>query len=209
MLDWRTVVTSVVTSGLLSTGVVLGLARYLGDRWMVRYKSRYDLELEAFKDTLEKKRKRIENELGHRTYISKTQFDTEYNALKDCFAALGLLRLAFNGLRPILDWIPEDQQEKLKVLKTRLDFFSDRYNPLVNTAFSVYPFVPEDIYREFEKCMKAAILEIKHIQADPAKAFTNSGMEEGRRQREEFDSGYHAAAKLAREHFRQLSIVPD
>lgn len=209
MFDWRNLLTSLVTSGIVSAGVVVALARYFGDRWMVRYKAKYDQELEAYKDTLEQKRKRIEADLGHRIYIGKTQFDTEYNALKDCFATLGKLRLSFNGLRPILDWLPEDPQERLKILAARLDHFSSRYNPVVDTAASLFPFVPEDIYAEFEKCMKAAILEIRHIEENPSKAFTHSGMDEGTKYREQFETAYFRAAKLARERFRQLSIVSD
>jgi len=178
-------------------------------RFLRGYKARYDQELEAYKDTLEQKRKKIEAELGHRIYVGKAQFDTEFNALKDCFAVLGKLRLAFNGLRPMLDWMPEDQQEQMKVLATRMRHFTERYNPVVDTAASVYPFVPEDIYAEFDKCMKAALLEIKHIEADPSKAFTNSGYHQGAEQRDKFDSAYFAAARLTRERFRQLSIVSD
>jgi len=57
--------------------------------------------------------------------------------------------------------------------------------------------------------MKAALLEIKHIEADPSKAFTNSGYHQGAEQRDKFDSAYFAAARLTRERFRQLSIVSD
>ena len=209
MLDWRTILTSLLASGLVSTGVVLGLTRYLGDRWMVRYKSRFDQELEAYKDTLERRRNRIEAELGHRIYVGKTQFDTEYNALRDCFAALGRLRLSFNGLRPMVDWMPEEPEERMKLLAERLEQFRNRYNPLVDTAASVYPFVPEDIYAEFEKCMKAAILEIKHIEADPSKALSPSGYHQGDAGRNQFDTAYYTAARLARQRFRHLSIVPD
>jgi hypothetical protein len=207
MLDWKTILTSLVTSGLISTSIVLGLARYLGDRWMVGYKARYDQELEAYKDALERKRKRIESELGHRTYISKTQFDAEFNALKDCFAALGRLRLAFNGLRPMLDWLPEDKEGRTKLIKVRLVDFMERYNSAVDTAASIYPFVPENIHEEFEKCLKAAILEIRSIEEDPSKAL--SAWHEGDRHRGQFETGYFRAAKLARQRFLQLSIVPD
>jgi hypothetical protein len=207
MIDWLTVLTSLAGSSLVSAGVVRGLSRYLGDRWMVRYKARFDQELEAYKDTLERQRKKIEAELGHRTYVGKTQFDTEYTALRDCFAALGRLRLSFNGLRPMVDWAPPEPEERMKILAVRLAHFNERYNPLVDTAASVYPFVPEDIYAEFEKCMKAAILEIKHIEADPQKALTASGYQEGDRARTQFDMAYYTAARLARERFQHLSIV--
>jgi hypothetical protein len=36
----------------------------------------YDQELEAYKGTLERRRRKIEAELGHRIYVGKTQFDT-------------------------------------------------------------------------------------------------------------------------------------
>ena len=176
---------------------------------MVGHKAHFDRELEAYKDTLEQRRKRIDAELGHRIYVGKTQFDTEYGALKDCFAALGRLRLSFNGLRPMVDWIPEESEERMKLLAARLSHFKERYNPLVDTAASVYPFVPEDIYAEFEKCMKAAILEIKHIEADASKALTPSGYQQGDASRSQFDTAYYAAARLARQRFRHLSIVPD
>ena len=101
MFDWKTLLASLISSGLLSLGVVKGLSGYLGDRWMARYKSELDKELEAYRDALERRSKRIEIELGHRTYVSKTQFDTEFNAIRDCFSELGKLRLTFNGLRPM------------------------------------------------------------------------------------------------------------
>ncbi len=210
MLDWKTLLASLAASGLLSVGVVAGLTKYLGDRWMARYKSQLDQELEAYKDALERKRKQIEAELGHRTYISKTQFETEYNALKDCFAALGKLRLSFNGLRPNLDFgIPGDLDEKVKLMVSRLNHFKERFVPLVDTVQSVYPFVPEEIYEQFEICMKAGMLEIRHIEQDFSKALTFSGYEAGEKQREKFDWAYFAASKLARERFQRLSIIPD
>ena len=73
--------------------VVKGLSGTLADRWLTRYKSELDKEFESYRDTLEQKRKRVEADLGHRSYISKTQFDTQFNAVKDIFAALGRLRL--------------------------------------------------------------------------------------------------------------------
>lgn len=91
MFDWTTFLTTLMGSGLLSIGVVRGLSGHLADRWLARYKSELDKQLEAYRDTLEQRRRQIEAELGHRTYVTKTQFDTEFNAIKDSFAALGKL----------------------------------------------------------------------------------------------------------------------
>jgi hypothetical protein len=208
MIDWRTVLTSALAGAITAIPVVAALARYAGDWWMVGHKAHFDRELEAYKDTLEQRRKRIDAELGHRIYVGKTQFDTEYGALRDCFAALGRLRLAFNGLRPMLDWLGPPE-ERTKEIADRLQLFSDRYNPFVDTAASVYPFVPEDIYAEFDTCMKVALLEIRHIQQDPSKALTPSGVNTGYEALQKFDAAYYAAARLARQRFRHLSIVAD
>jgi hypothetical protein len=205
MFDLATFVTSLTASGLLSAAVVKGL----GDRWMARYRSKLDKELEAYRDTLEKKRKWIEAELGHRTYVTKAQFDTEFNAVKDCFAALGRLRLSFNALRPYLDWRPQGESEKLNLVVRRLSDLKERYNPFVDTYQSVYPFVPEDIYEHFESCAKAALLELKHVEEDVSQALTPAGYREGEKQREKFDAAYFAAARLARQRFHQLSVVSD
>jgi len=176
---------------------------------MARYKSRLEQELESYKDTLERRRRRIEAELGHRTYIGKAQFDCEYRALKDCFAALGKLRLSFNGLRPMMDRIPEDPGDRAKLVISRLSQFKELYNPAVNNIASVFPFIPEQIYDQFEKCMKAALLEIAHIEDDVSTALTNSGYVEGAKQRDNFESAYIEAARLARRRFQQLSVISD
>ncbi len=90
--------------------MVKGLSSHLAGRWLTRYKSELDREFEKYRDMLEQNRKRIEADLGQRTYVSKAQFDTEFDAIKEIFAALGKLRLSFNGLRPFLDWIPDDEE---------------------------------------------------------------------------------------------------
>lgn len=91
--------------------VVKGLSDPLAERWLARYKRDLDKEFESYRASLEQKRKRIGADLGHRTYVTKTQFDTEFAAVKDIFAALGRLRLSFNSLRPFFDWRPQDEEE--------------------------------------------------------------------------------------------------
>jgi len=209
MFDLTTFLTSLAGSGLLSVGVAKSLSGYFADRWMVRYKSQLDKELEAYRDTLEQKRKRIEAELGHRTYVSKTQFDTEFNAVKDCFSALGKLRLSFNGMRPMIDWAPEDQNEKLKEFARRLDLFTERFNSFIDVSESARPFVPENVFEQFDACAKAAHLEIRHINEDIRKALGAMGRMDGMESLEKFSKAYYRSIELARQRFRQLSVVSD
>jgi len=200
-----TFLASLAGSGATSWLVVKGLSGHLADRWLAQYKSDLDKEFESYRDALEQKRKRIEAELGHRSYVTKTHFDTEFNAVKDIFAALGRLRLSFNGLRPFFDWTPQDEVERLKLISTRLNHFKERFNVLVDVAASVYPFVPESIYSQFELCMNSAMMEIRQIERSGTEALSPQGYTEGAKQHEKFTSAYFAAAKLVREHFTELS----
>lgn len=199
-----TFLASLVGSGATAWLVAKGLSETLADRWLARYKSELDKEFDSYRDALEQKRKRIEAELGHRSYISKTQFDTQFNAVKDIFAALGRLRLSFNGLRPFLDWTPQDEDEKLKLIASRLNHFTEKFNVLVDAAESVYPFVPESIYAQVDTCMRAALLEIKDIQGSGIEALSSDGYSRGAKQHAQFTAAYFEAAKLVREHFTQL-----
>ncbi len=77
-----------------------------------RYKSDLDKEFESYRDALERKRKRLEAELSHGVYITQSQFDTEYNSIKEIFAALGKLRITLNGLRPSVSWGSGEKEAK-------------------------------------------------------------------------------------------------
>jgi len=207
--SWTTFIGSLVGSGATAWLVVKGLAGHLGDRWLAKYKNELDKEFEKYRDALEQRRNQSEAELGHRTYVSKTQFDTEFNAIKECFAALGKLRLSFNGMRPFIDWTPHDESEKLRLVLTRLNNLKERFNPFVDAIQCSYPFLPEDIYEQFEICSRSALFEIRDIEEDISKALAPAGYERGRQHHEKFDAAYFAAAKLARQRFSQLSIISE
>jgi hypothetical protein len=202
-----TFLASLVGSGVTASVVLRGLSGHLGDRWLAKYKSDLDKEFESYRDTLERKRKRLEAEMTHRVYTTQTRFDTEFNAIKEIFSALGKLRLAFNGMRPFLDRAPQDQQDKRTEIVRRLRLLSEHYNASVDVVNSVYPFVPEDIYEELDKCLMAAMLEIKHVEEAGEDALSHEGYSDGAKQHDRFTTAYFKAAKLVRERFNHLSVV--
>jgi hypothetical protein len=205
--SWTTFLSSVVGGGATAWVVVKGLSSHLADRWLTRYKSELDKEFEKYRDTLEHGRKRIEADLGQRTYVSKAQFDSEFNAIKDIFAALGKLRLSFNGLRPFLDWIPGDEESRLQLISLRLGHFKPLLDALITTVESSYPFVPDDIYEQLEICMKMGMIEMNHIEESGAKALSPSGYQDGARQHESFTNAYFASGRLVRERLKRLSEI--
>ena len=206
-MDWTTFISSLVGSGATAWVLVHALAKHVGDRWLAEHKNELDKEFEAYRNALEQRRKRIEADLGHRVYVTQAQFDAEIKALKDIFAALGKLRLGFTGLRPEFSWASGGHEEKLEKLSRHLNDFKERYDALVNTTESLYPFVPENIYEQVQSCMKTATIEIMHIETSGASTFTVNWYEDGARQREKFTEAYYAAAKLTRERIRQLSVI--
>jgi len=198
---------SVLGGGATAWAVLKGLGSHMGERWLARYKSELDKEFEKYRDALEQKRKRIEAELGQRAYVGKAQFDSEFAAIKDIFAALGKLRLSFNGLRPFVDWIPPDEERRLQLVSQRLSHFRPLLDTFVTTVESAYPFVPENIYEQLEICMKMGIIEMKHIEDAGAKALSPHGYSDGLKQHEKFTGAYFAAAKLVRQRLKQLSDI--
>jgi hypothetical protein len=202
-----TFIASLVGSGATAWLVVKGLSGHLADRWLVKYKANLDKEFESYRDTLEQKRKRLEAELAHQVYMTQAQFDTEFNATKDIFAALGKLKLTFNGLRPDFTWGPTDEKAKREGLKTRLDEFKDRYNALVSVAESSHWFIPENLYEQIFQCMKAAQIEVMHIETAGSKTFDQDWYLDGSKQREKFSDAYFKASKLARERFKSVAVI--
>jgi hypothetical protein len=207
--SWSTFIASLVGSGVTAWLVVRGLSGFLADRWMARYKSGLDKELEDYKNALQQKRQRIEAELGHRTYVSKTQFETEYNALKDCFAALGRLRLSFNGLRPMTDFLPDNSEDKQKVFQSRMTVVSERYNVFVDTHESLYPFIPEEIHEQFKECSKAARTELTLMRTDFERSMSIKGYLDAETRQDKFSTAYYTAARLIRSRFKDLVITAD
>lgn len=60
-----------------------------------------------------------------------------------------------------------------------------------------------------EICSKVALLQIKHIEADIDRAFSPTGYMEDEKRRQKFDEAYFKVARLSRQLFRHLSVVPD
>ena len=78
---WPTFIASLAGSGAVAWAVVRGLGSHFANRWLADHKAELDKHFEEYRDTLEQKRKRLEAELGHRVYVTQTQFDTEFNAM--------------------------------------------------------------------------------------------------------------------------------
>jgi hypothetical protein len=85
---------------------------------------------------------------------------------------------------------------------------SDKYNTFINATETVFPFIPEEVSAEFETCAKAAFLCMQHTRRDLVEALSMAGHFDANKFREQFGTAYYRAARLARDRFDQLSVLP-
>jgi isoleucyl-tRNA synthetase len=210
-ISWPTLLVSVASSGATAWAVVAALSRHLGERWLANHKGELDKEFEAYRDTLEQRRKRVEAELGQRTYVSKTQFDTEFNAIKECFAKLSTLRLHINTLRPFRDrLLVDDNEEKRNAISSRLVPAVPAYNDFVDATDGFFPFIAEDIYNALHECAVAARTEMDNIlDAGVKNAFSPEGYAAAGKNQDRLYVAYLKAAKLTRLRFARLAIASE
>jgi hypothetical protein len=209
MFDWMTFISSLGASGIVSLATVHGLAGLLRDRLMLELKATLDKEFEGYRSSLEQDHKVKEAKVGHRIYVTKIHFDTEFSSLKDCFDPLGKVRLAFNGLRPEIDFLPDGQTAQVERIKERFETFRARYEVFVDVLQTIYPFVPLDIHEQFLKCAQAALLEIRTIQQEGDGSLLPHARVKGAERRERFEAAYQKAATLVRERLAHLSVIPE
>jgi hypothetical protein len=76
---------SLVTGAFAGGSVAAATVQLLKDSLVEKVKARYATELETFKDSLLKDQKRIQARIDRSVFVSRAQFDTEFNATKRYF----------------------------------------------------------------------------------------------------------------------------
>ena len=97
-------------------GIVLGLARLIGDRWLQDWKGEIDAKLQ-----------RLDAALAHRNYVLQRLAEFELEALTECWQAARACLPLINETRPINSGIDE------AVLKTNYERLSEGHDKLIET----------------------------------------------------------------------------
>lgn len=205
-----------ILGGIFSSAVVIPLAaRYLGDFWLghalAKQKAKYDATLEGLRARYAQELERLRAGLDKSVFVTRAQFETEFDAYKKVFEALGPVRLAMGGTRPMLSVSREGEtrDDKLRALAGRLQDLIDAQNKAVTVVENLLPFFPADIYRTIvDECLKASALEIMDIKTGREETFTFSWFEEGAKRWDEFIPAYHKIADMMRARISTLSILP-
>ena len=156
---WQTVLAIIGSVGGAGV-IILGISSYIGKLWADRLLQKkaheFDKELEEHKTGLSIITEKYKTEAERLTYISKVQFETEYNIYQKIFEALFDFTDSSSKLFPRLDSIPIDLDEQKKEYKRRYEFYCESFNPYSRTVEINAPFIPKDIYDKFIELRKKA-----------------------------------------------------
>lgn len=157
---WKTVLAIIASVGG-SGAIILGLSSYVGKLWaerLLQKKSQdFERELETYKKDLSIEVERYKSKAEALNYVSKVQFEAEYETYKLIFAALFNFAAASSNLFPYgLDQIPADMNERKAEYIKRYEFYVDSFNTYSRAVETNAPFIPKEIYEKFISVRQAA-----------------------------------------------------
>ena len=151
-----TIIASVGGAGAIIWGFSSLLGKVWADRLLQKKSQEFKKELEVHKTELSLVTEKYKIEAEKLTYISKVQFETEYNIYQKIFETLFDFTDASSRLFPRLDSIPIDLDEQKKEYKKRYEFYCESFNLYSKTVEINAPFIPKDIYDKFIELRKKA-----------------------------------------------------
>ncbi|HEV7674577.1 MAG TPA: hypothetical protein VGQ12_08605 [Candidatus Angelobacter sp.] len=209
---WVTALENLIGGALGGMAIVFGLSKWLASMWLEKQKARYSKELEEFKDGLQREQKRIQAGIDRHVWVTRAQFDTEFNAMKEVFKGLAELMLAINAVRPMFSTSPkgEDKAEKIKRMFERLGAAMTAYDQVIGVPAALSPFFPEDLYLAIQDCLQKANIEILSVQtSNEHEVFETEWFQEGERNRRDFMIAYQTVSRLIRKRIETLAVLPN
>jgi uncharacterized membrane protein len=111
----------------------------------------------------------IRLEYARRQHKHEIAFGKEFEILSEVWNTLVDLRIATQGLRPLLDYVhPNETDEERKV--NRLQKFAESFEVFASTVVKNQPFYPEDVYESLFQIMMISREEAdEYSHRDPNK----------------------------------------
>jgi hypothetical protein len=209
---WVTALENLAGGALGGLATVYGLSKWLGAMWLEKQKARYSKELEEFKDNLQKEQKRVQAAIDRHVWVTRAQFDTEFNAMKEVFKGLAELMLAINAVRPMFSTSPrgESKDHKKERLFERLETAKTAYNQVIGVPSALSTFYPEDLYFAIQSCLQKAHIEILSVEtSNEHEIFETGWFQQGETNRQDFMTSYQIVSKLMRNRIETLAVLPN
>lgn len=153
-------------AGVIIVGCSSFLANMIEKRLEAKYKQILDKELESYKHDLVKELEDHKSSLEHRRYITKTQFDKE-------FEIYGELSKVFNSAKSELSALSRkeliDEFENESELSSYISFVYEKslscVNEMMDKLHEYAPFIPEEIYMQYIYMHDLITTQFLEIQA--------------------------------------------
>lgn len=100
----------------------------------------------------------VKSKYSRESHAWKWVFEKEYDLLKDVWNSSWEFQAAARSLRPMLDFLPEGEEEKAKVFQERYDTYMNAAETFKDEVYKNKPFIPPSVY---EVCF-----ELKDIISD-------------------------------------------
>ena len=133
------IVGGIFISILSSSGILYWITKWYGnfiaDKLSQKYAHQLSEELEKHKTILNRK-----------LYINQKHFDLELSIYKDLMGAIIDMTESSRLLFPIIDYVPGDKDEEIKMWKSRYKKAISQYNHASEIIFKNAPFMDKEIY---------------------------------------------------------------
>lgn len=201
--------------------VLAALWRFLRTVWTDRLRLQLqhenDQKIERLRAELQvqtdKTQKLLDAGVQKAVLVTRTHFETEFNAYKEIYAALTEVRHAIHATRPVWLFPPanETEEDRDERLLTELNITSKNlvtaHNKLVILTNNLAPFYSPEVHFALEKCVNTLKLELLQVKTGSKKFFSEAWYEDGERRQNEFIEAYRKVGDLIRERLASLGIV--
>ena len=185
----------------------------LGRHLLQRYEAKHQTTLTRLKSELEGEIRTLQTSLDRTVFIHRTQFETEFTALRDIWAKVASVRAKMGTVRPLMDVIPqnETQDQRDEREYQRFKAFHDAFIDLLNAVDGQSPFIPEDIYRKLEEVIQVArgeALEVQVERGDRDRQVIRDWYQRGRENFQQLCGRATEVSDLIRARLAKLTVVP-
>lgn len=217
-VTWLSVLLNLL-GGAAGAAVLLGalwetLAKIWTDRLRLDVELKHNKELEAVKALLreqtDKTQKLLEANIEKAVLVTRTHFETEFNAYKEIYAALCEVKYAIVSTRPVMRIRPEDEslEDRRKELSETHGQLERAHAVAVRLKENLMPFYSVVVYDQICECLKASAGEMMDIRLANERRFTSEWYNEGTVRQETFLTAFGQVGVLIRERIASLGILP-
>jgi hypothetical protein len=198
-----------LASGLLSVAVS-ALWNHLSKRSLQRDDAETKFALAKLENLFAQSERRAQAETDRSVFVTRAQFETEFEAMKEVFGLLSQVRFALYGLWPTSTFDPKNEPEESKKARLfrRLQGLMEAHDAVRTAIEAKRPFFPEELYDTITECLDTAQSEANDIRRTDDEARYNTWFRELTPIRAKFSKAYSRAANIIRQRISTLAILP-